>query len=238
MPVTSGSGNPRWTRDESLVALDLYYRFGALSRSHQQVIDLSALLRRASPVPPSDRKPSFRNADGVALKLQNLLSAIDPSRGLSSSRTDKAVVTEFPESRKNDLHHIANAIRAAMEATSEPENLDADEVFVEGEYLTVRHRQRDRRLRARLLQKHSGRALVCEICDFEPRSNLDRSLQESYFEAHHRVPLAAAEGSRQTVVGDMALLCAGCHRFIHRLIARQRDWVDIVDARAVLHGGP
>ena len=234
MPVTSGSGNPKWTRDETLVALDLFYRFGALDRSKSEVVQLSDLLRRASSVPHNERKPSFRNADGVALKMQNLLSAMDPSRGLSSSLMDKAVVVEFPESKKNELHQIALVIRAAMETDPEPGTLDAEEVFIEGEYLTVRHRQRDRRLRSRLLQKHNHAALVCEMCGFTPRSNIERTFQESYFEAHHRLPLAIAEGSRQTVLADMALLCAGCHRFIHSLISKRRCWVDIKGARDVL----
>lgn len=96
MPVTRGSGNPKWTWDETLVALDLFYRRGALDRRHPEVVGLSDLLRGASLFPVKGRKDNFRNADGVALKLQNLMSALDSGRSLSASSTDRAVVAAFP----------------------------------------------------------------------------------------------------------------------------------------------
>ncbi|MBA1140245.1 hypothetical protein [Mesorhizobium neociceri] len=81
MPVTQGSGNPDWTRDEALLALDLLYRNGKpIDRRHSDAIELSNVLRVAGIYPRAGRKDNFRNADGVALKMQNLLSAIAASR--------------------------------------------------------------------------------------------------------------------------------------------------------------
>lgn len=101
MPVTKGAGNADWTWDETILALDLYYRRGGpVERSDKEVVALSDYLRASDFVPTAEgRKPNSRNADGVALKLQNLKSALEPGRGLSSSKRDREVAAAFPPSR-------------------------------------------------------------------------------------------------------------------------------------------
>lgn len=230
MPVTKGSGNPKWTRDESLLALDLLYRHGKpIDRHHTDVLELSKLLRVASIHPEAGRKDNFRNADGVALKMQNLLSAIDPNRGLSFSNTDTNVVAEFPSSRKSELAKLATAIRLALLAGSPNDTDDKDLEFAEGRILTVRHRQRDWRLRTKLIEARRPSGLKCEVCGFGVTANAPRST-DSLFEGHHTIPLASAEGERVTRLSDMSLLCACCHRFIHRLIADSKRWIGIAEA--------
>lgn len=235
MPITKGHGNPTWTRDETILALDLLYLHGKpVDRRHQEVRQLSELLRRVAIHPAQSRTEKFRNPDGVALKLQNLFSAVEPGRGLTYSKTDLEIVTAFPKARKSELAEIARLLRLSL-LTHEPYQapVDEEEVFIEGQWFTARHRYRDIRLRKRLLQ--SSPQLRCEICDFSP-PNFERSIQESFFEAHHRIPISAAEGTVGTKVSDMALLCASCHRFIHRLIATEKRWVTPLEARRYLIG--
>lgn len=230
MPVTSGSGNPKWTRDETLLALDLLYRHGKpVDKNHSDAAELSRLLRAANIYPQTDRKDSFRNADGVALKTQNLFSALHPERRLSSSEMDRAVVAEFPADRKSELAEIAVAIREALVGEHTEIGEDDDLEVPEGKILAARHRQRDRRLRAKLIEKRRPVGLKCEVCDFAVSPNAPNSA-DSFFEAHHTVPLAAAEGERTTRLSDMSLLCACCHRFIHRLISDHKRWVGIAEA--------
>lgn len=237
MPITQGSGNPDWNRDETLLALDLLYRHGApIHKGHPDVEELSDLLRNALIHPPEGRRPSFRNADGVALKLQNLFSAIDPTRGLSSSILDRALVAEYPRSRASEVAALGSLIREAIAAGESAELLPDDEVFVEGHLLTSRHRSRDRRLRKKLLGRTADDQLVCSICQFSAPP-LDRRLRESFFEAHHIRPLSDAKGVTSTRIADLALLCAGCHRFIHRLIAIRKRWVPIAEARDYVRNG-
>jgi 5-methylcytosine-specific restriction protein A len=236
MPVTQGHGNPDWNRDETILALDLLYKHGKpVDRKHIDVSDLSDLLRRARFHPVENRTDRFRNPDGVALKLQNLFSAVEPGRGLSYSKTDLQTVTDFPRSESIKLAALANAIRSTIgeQVVFNAVYSDDEETFVEGRWLTVRHRHRDSRLRKKLLEAHRSKVLKCEVCDFSPPA-FDRKTQESFFEAHHEVPIAAAEGLRSTRVSDMALLCASCHRFIHRMIAQRRTWTTIAEARACL----
>lgn len=234
MPITQGAGNPDWTRDETLLALDLLYKHGGpVHKGHDDVTALSLVLRSALIHPLEKRRPSFRNADGVALKLQNLFSAIDPTRGLSSSALDREVVAEYPSVRAAEVSALATLIREAIARGEAAELLPEDEVFVEGHLLTSRHRSRDRRLRTKLLGQKADNQLVCTVCDFKAPP-LERRLRESFFEAHHIRPLSEAKGVTSTRVGDLALLCAGCHRFIHRLIALEKRWVSIAEARTSL----
>ncbi|WP_181173417.1 MULTISPECIES: HNH endonuclease [unclassified Mesorhizobium] len=211
--------------------MDLLYRHGKpLDRQHVDTLELSTLLRRAHIYPAAGRKENFRNVDGVALKMQNLLSAIDPNRGLSFSKTDTAIVAEFPNGRKNELAKLATAIRVALweEPTAEVDG-DDDLEFPEGKVLTARHRQRDKRLRKKLIEARKSSGLKCEVCSFSFGIGSPRST-DSFFEGHHTVPLAAAEGEQKTRLSDMSLLCACCHRFIHRLIADNKRWISVREA--------
>ncbi|TIW66920.1 MAG: hypothetical protein E5V60_10675 [Mesorhizobium sp.] len=81
----------------------------------------------------------------------------------------------------------------------------------------------------RLIDKRRASGLRCEICDFSVDASAPKST-DSFFEAHHTTPLAAAEGERTTRLSDMALVCACCHRFIHRLISDNKRWVGIAEA--------
>jgi 5-methylcytosine-specific restriction protein A len=236
MPVTKGAGNPDWTWDETLLALDLLYRHGTPpDRKHSDVLALSAYLREAEIYPKAGRKDNFRNPDGVALKLQNLQSAIDPTRGLSSSKRDREAVAQFPWTKRDELSAIATAIPRELATEPRPEEVEADEVFIEGQVITASHRRRDARLRRKLLDKCSDSKLVCEVCDFSSPT-LPRALRESFFEAHHVVPLATIAGQVNTRLGDMVLLCAGCHRFIHKLISSHKRWVSVAEAREIFAG--
>ena len=233
MPVTKGQGNPDWTWEETLLALELLYRHDgrAIAPTHPEAVQLSEELRAARIHSEESRKESFRNPDGVGLKLQNLMSAIDPTRRISSTRTDRAVVEEYPRSRTAELREACRAVRLAMDKDASADEFDDDETFIEGTHVTARHRKRDRRLRHRLIQSRIKDGLKCEICDFTPPA-VGEELRTSFFEAHHDKPLADAEGERGTKVADMSLLCARCHRFLHRLIARKRRWVGVEEARS------
>lgn len=60
-------------------------------------------------------------------------------------------------------------------------------------------------------------------------------LSEAMFEAHHIKHLVATS-ERNTKLRDMALLCANCHRMIHRAIALEKCWLNIEEAKMVLFG--
>lgn len=72
--------NPKWQRDEIILALDLYFNLesGQMNATNNDIIELSKILNQ---LPIHENRPDevrFRNPNGVALKLSNFL-AIDPN---------------------------------------------------------------------------------------------------------------------------------------------------------------
>lgn len=81
-PAASADGgerNPPWSRDELILALELYLRYrGRLpGASNPEVIELSALLNRMATRLAKSDATRFRNPNGVAKKLGNF-SRFDP----------------------------------------------------------------------------------------------------------------------------------------------------------------
>lgn len=96
--------NPPWTRDETILLLDLYLRRPASSAADSDVQALSRLLN-VSPSAPTPRLATYRNAAGVAMKLRNLANQ-DPSflvtgrRGLrGGGAMDATVWKQFAHDR-------------------------------------------------------------------------------------------------------------------------------------------
>ena len=99
MARTQGHGNPRWNREETILALELYHEMGGEipSEMDERVRALSALLQRLTYHPASSRKGSFRNPAGVVFKLQNL-HQVATGNGLEHvSAMDQRVWTELGE---------------------------------------------------------------------------------------------------------------------------------------------
>lgn len=90
---------------------------------------------------------------------------------------------------------------------------------VEGNTKLVEHLRRERnrelvsRKKAETLQR-CGR-LECEVCgfDFEVFYGV---VGQGFCEAHHLVPLAELDETRTAKLCDLAVVCANCHRMLHR----------------------
>jgi 5-methylcytosine-specific restriction protein A len=110
---------PAWSRDELILALDLYFTLGPIKarQHHPKVIELSGLLRKINNI-PEDGDPSFRSGNSVHLKLQNFLR-VDPSyngTGMSSgNQMERDVWEEFANNR-SALAKAATAIRLNSKA--------------------------------------------------------------------------------------------------------------------------
>jgi predicted HNH restriction endonuclease len=79
-------------------------------------------------------------------------------------------------------------------------------------------RERDPRLvsaKKCQVRRDTGR-LACEACDFDFADAFGPDLAD-FCEVHHLQPLAESEGDVATDLSDLAVLCANCHRAIHRL---------------------
>ena len=122
---------------------------------------------------------------------------------------------------KSKLFGLTNAGSATtlIDATAKPE-VEAEEIVGREGRLLVRlhiHRERDRKF-VRRVRKHyrslAGDRLVCHACGCVPNEVYGPS-GESCMEAHHKVPIEQLQPDSVTVVADMAMLCASCHRVVH-----------------------
>lgn len=239
MARTHGRGNPAWSRDEIILALELYNKFDSLipSNNDEQVRALSQYLRSLPYHGNKPRNETFRNPDGVVFKLNNI-RAVATGKGLKNvSAMDRAVWKDLGGNPRK-VKTLAKQIRESVtitESTPENDDDDADEVFKEGQFTTRMHktRERSRRIRKRLLKsKRKSGPLSCDLCGAQSPT-ADTRYEDAMFEGHHIVPIAQSF-TRETRLKDMALLCANCHRLIHRVISKEKKWLGVAEVRAHL----
>ena len=141
MAVTHGHGNPNWTRDETILALNLLFQLGDANPSpfDERVIKLSETLNQLPIHPYELRKEHFRNPAGVAFKIQNLKS-VSTGKGLTNvSNMDKIIWEEFGN-KPEEIQRIANEIMTDCSILNETDSLidtvPDDETFAEGKIIT------------------------------------------------------------------------------------------------------
>jgi len=108
-----------------------------------------------------------------------------------------------------------------------------NEIFAEGRIrtLTLLQRERSPNIRKRLLEVlHESEDVRCSICS-QTYENHHVELRDSAFEVHHIIPVSEYEGAHTTRLSEVTLLCAVCHRIIHRLISREKKWISIDEAQ-------
>ena len=96
---------------------------------------------------------------------------------------------------------------------------ESEEDGEEGRILLRIHRQKERNRRLVALKKRqafdsTGR-LTCEACGFD-FATVYGSLGEGFAECHHRSPLSELTEVTRTRLSDLAIVCANCHRMLHR----------------------
>jgi 5-methylcytosine-specific restriction enzyme A len=220
---TAAQRNPPWERDELILALDLYMQEGLVGSGHRSVVELSELLNRLQLHPLRPDPDRFRNPTGVHLKLADF-AALDPHHAGTGMTHGSALDREVWDEFWNDPERLAMVARAirfvAPQQQEEPlAPEEGEDEAVEGRLLFRRHRvrERDRRLVDRKKQRalHELGRLLCEVCGFDFERSYGKHGQ-GYIECHHLVPLAKAGTVTRTRLADLALVCANCHRMLHR----------------------
>jgi 5-methylcytosine-specific restriction protein A len=233
--------NPPWEYDELVLALDVYFRepHARQSKRDPAVEELSRVLR-ALPLPIERPDPErFRNVNGVFMKLQNF-KAVDPDytadgrTGLGAGATQREqTLFERYAGDQDELRRLARRIRDCAEQGAEalPGTPDeGEEGSLEGRLLFRAHKTRERKKskeKKRAVLKATGR-LECEACGFDFLTTYGERGRD-FAECHHTLPLS--RGTRTTYLRDLAIVCANCHRMLHR-----GDLISLEDLRQLLHG--
>ncbi len=113
--------------------------------------------------------------------------------------------------------------------------LDENELeAMEGPQKVVTHKVRERDPKIIKLKKASvlrdTLKLACEVCKFDFKERYGKH-GEGFAECHHIVPLSTPDRSPITSLSDLAIVCANCHRMLHR----GRSWPTLDELRGLLH---
>jgi predicted HNH restriction endonuclease len=94
-----------------------------------------------------------------------------------------------------------------------------DRTWAEGDRKKVVHLKKERSREAvkakRAMFRDEHGKLYCERCGLDPCEE-EGALGEACIEVHHVIPLAEADEAREVSLDDLQLLCANCHRIVHR----------------------
>jgi 5-methylcytosine-specific restriction protein A len=239
----SGERNPKWNRDELILALHFYlqHRTAIPGNKSAEVAELSQLLVQMSA--HGKTTSTYRNPAGVYMKLMNFRS-IDPTfqaqgkQGLSQGSKEDQVAWDLYAGDEQRLAALVTHIKAAINLDPTETGIgDDDEHDIEdceeGRIFTRMHRFRERNkkliadFKKRYQQKH-GR-LECAGCDVD-FANKYGSLADRLIDVHHTKPVHTLQPGEKTSPKDLVLLCASCHRAVHA----QKLWMTIAALRQQL----
>ncbi len=147
-----------------------------------------------------------------------------PRAGSGLTRGGK-LEAEIWDTFYEDREGLAKAVDAIKAYTDDNEDWqrpeeDEDDIGAqEGRLLYRAHRRREqdsglaKKKKAGVLKREG--ILECEVCGFDFQEHY--KLAELYAECHHLKPLAGLRPGQRTTLKDLALVCANCHRMLHKM---------------------
>ena len=121
-----------------------------------------------------------------------------------------------------NVFHVADSRQKADDLDEDIRGLESSG-FPEGTRIEKRHKARERNRKVVQMakqehaRKHKGN-LPCEVCGFDFGKKYGKEIGDFFLEAHHKIPLCKLDELQgtQTTVSDLAMVCANCHRMLHR----------------------
>ncbi|WP_238560104.1 HNH endonuclease [Sphingomonas sp. Mn802worker] len=221
--------NPVWNRDELTLALDLYVKtVGNPTGADFALVDqLSNTLNKMHRLSGVTGAETLRNRNGVYLKVMNF-RRFDPAYlnqgkvGMQRGNRLEAVLWAEYDGKARDLAIDAEAITRAVNGADEAKvaKLPPAEPYEgeEGGVIIRLHKryERDPKLvREKRKAAIEAGSLACEVCGFDFEAAYGK-LGSGYIEVHHTRPVHTLKKGAKTKLGDLAVLCANCHRMAHR----------------------
>jgi 5-methylcytosine-specific restriction enzyme A len=237
--------NPNWTRDELIIALRLYmdWEGNPPGKGSKEIIGLSETLNKLGRLLGIVAGEDYRNANGVYMKLMNFrrFDETYQSQGKTGLMSGGKIEAEIWSEFANDPARLANAsdtiisfVDSDEEQPSTANDSEEDRLEAsEGKLVTRTHHARERsaaiaRKKKDQVLKSEGR-LACEVCGFDFAATYG-GRGENFIECHHTKPVSELRPGQKTKLGDLALVCANCHRMIHA----RRPWLSLGELKTTL----
>ena len=233
--------NPRWTKDETLLALDFYFKYrpNFPSIKSNEFDKLSEYLRKIQmEVIGNEDTSTLRNVNGMKMKMGNFLHLdkdYPDKKGLTgASKLDQKLFKEF-FSNQDELSIIAKNIKSSLDLSIlYPSDVDDDEYEAyEGKLQTRNHRYRERDRKIIKLKKNKvfkeELKLTCEGCGFD-FNKVYGERGSGFIECHHIKEVSNIIEGEKTKLEDLALVCSNCHRIIHR----KKPWLNIAQLQKII----
>lgn len=228
--------NSKWSKEELILALDFYFKNNPLhiSVSNPKLIQLCKKINTVNELCYNIglcKNTVIRTPNSVYMKLCNFLRFDPDYEGVGLSKGGKLeeevwrnfssdkdflseVATSITQIADNDKTYLKN--RQKQITINEHEN-----EVLEGALLLCVHKTRERAPQIMKMKKSTVLAkkgkLVCEICEF-CFEEVYGDMGKGYIECHHIIPLSQYGESKLTKPDDLILVCANCHRMLHRYI--------------------
>lgn len=177
---------------------------------------------------------TLRNFNGVHRTLSNLWYREQGNTNLPIGKTMIRLWDHY-KNNKQELVKLSQAILAHL-AEDQPITFDYPELDnpLEGRLLVGTHlyRERNKQIVKQKKQQYLDEfgCLRCETCDFD-FANIYGSRGKGFIECHHVIPLSELNVATETKLNDLSLLCANCHRMIHR----KQPWLSLESLSNLLH---
>jgi len=225
--------NPPWTRDELILALDLYTRYNPsrITNKHREVIALSKILKKLPLHKKIPDRKHFRNPNSVFMRLKTFISC-DPhtkGKGLThANKLEKRIWKEFSRDIET-LNKIASAIRSLansplIKTLNSP--FEEEDACPAGKLLYRFHKKLEASRKMNERKKKRSGVLKCELCGFDFEEKYG-PVGKGYIEVHHKIPLHELRPQRKARMAHLMLICSNCHRIVHRQLGFLRRTLTI-----------
>ena len=219
------SVNPNWTREELILALDLYFDMdqGQMHKGNHNVIRVSNEIRELNihfDIPDPDK---FRNPSSIARRLGNFKTMDDGYGGdglKNSSKLAKEVYQEF-NNRRDTLKQAAFEIRDKVlrpKTQKKSSNFNKKDIY-KSEFLYQFHKNRESDPLVLKVKKEmalaSTETLKCEICRFDANAFYGE-IGNDVMEIHYNKELMNEPGLESSSMDDFIIVCSNCHKVLDK----------------------
>lgn len=213
---------PKWTEEEMILALDVYFKLEPhqLNKRNRRVLDLSILLNHLDIHQNVSEMENFRNPTGVSMILQNIAS-IDPmasNRGLpNASKLIKRMFEQYTMQRDR-LHQLAYDIKDSISDPMIRYGLYRYGDEEGGELCNFAHQEFERLSNVNEFKKEligNEEAALCEVCKLD-LYNVYGERAHAAISCHYDETLLRLDQVESTNTSDWALVCQNCHTIMHQ----------------------